>query len=149
VQNKVFYKLEKYIKYFWTLEVHKVVILKECSQGLKYAVCWTEIPHLCCGQTTVQWKFQLLDSIFHFRKKGYTLNGTVAYLLQMQEVLNSDLTHRPAVLTEVYHGFPKSLQANGRVVFSVKAQLFFHDMPKSVFTYHFVIWHLSFQVKHC
>jgi len=76
---------------------------------------------------------------FISEKKGYTLNGTVAFLLQMQEVLDSDLTHRPVVLTEVYHGFPESLQANGRVVFSVKAQLFFHDMPKSVFTCHFVI----------
>jgi len=35
VQNKVLYKLERYIKYFWTLELHKVVILNECSQGLK------------------------------------------------------------------------------------------------------------------
>jgi len=57
----------------------------------------------------------------------------------MQEVLDCDLTQIPAVLTEVYHGFPESLQANGRVVFSVKAQLLFHDVPKSVFTYHPVI----------
>jgi hypothetical protein len=57
----------------------------------------------------------------------------------MQEVLDSDLTQRPAILTEVYHGFPESLQANGRVVFSVKAQLLFRDMPKSVFTYQSVI----------
>ena len=57
----------------------------------------------------------------------------------MQEVLDSDLIQRPAVLTEVYHGFPASLQANGRVVFSFDAQLLFHDMPKSVCTYHSVI----------
>jgi len=57
----------------------------------------------------------------------------------MQEVLCSDLIQRPAVLTEVYRGFPESLQANGRVVFSVDAQLLFHDTAKSVCTYHSVI----------
>lgn len=39
----------------------------------------------------------------------------------MQEVLDSDLTQRPAVLTEVNRGFPESIQANRRVVFSVEA----------------------------
>jgi hypothetical protein len=57
----------------------------------------------------------------------------------MQVVLDCDLNQIPAVLPEVYRGFPESLQANGRVVFSVKARLLFHDMPKSVFTYHPVI----------
>lgn len=57
----------------------------------------------------------------------------------MQEVLNSDLTQRPVVLTEVNRGFPESFQANRRVVFSVETHLLFCDMPKSVCTYHSVI----------